>query len=353
MSRFIACGIVCLVAAGATLPCFGGETILAGGPVGFRALRLVPISNVNARLKADAKGAKITFEKTGEIRRLLVVKARPADALEAPRALALGCRVTLDRGQPPRPAVVIYERGGGVWFHVRGRPVATGEWAEERVSIRGLREAAFSSDASGKLEWDQVEKVWVGLAIDGPAAGVFELGQAGFTDEPYRPTHPLRVTGAGAGEWGVSKDKAAKAKVTTPDEGPDGQPCMKAEFTLPGGRHMYMVPSTALGDVEKEGYRALRFKYRATLPKGLKGLLVMLIESDGSPYIADPAPPASEEWTTITIPLEELKLGSWGKDPDGRLDLSEVASVAIGTHGTPSDAGGDGVILATDIEFVP
>ena len=71
------------------------------------------------------------------------------------------------------------------------------------------------------------------------------------------------------------------------------QACMKVKFTFPGGRHMYMVPTTSVPETDLDGYRALRFKYRAVLQEGLQGLLVSLHEADGSQYVATPAPPVS------------------------------------------------------------
>jgi len=335
---------------------FGGVAAKAVPPSSlgsFKELRLVEVSGVAARLSVGAHQAKVVFDKREDLRRLLALEMRPVGVVGEPKALVLRCRLSLTRGAAPRPAVVVYDRDGEAWFKVRRTPVATGAWAEERVSLRGLRKAAFSRDASRELRWNRVEKVWIGLAIDGPAAGAFELSQARFTNEPYHPTHPLRVTGTGPGTWTVSKDKAAKAKITTPREGPNGRACMKAEFTLPGGRHMYMVPSTPVPNLDLEGYGALRFKYRARLPEGLKGILVLLIESDGAQYWADPMPPPSEQWKTVTIPLKNFKLGRWSRDPEGRLRVEDVSRVAIGTHGTPSGTGGDGVIAAADIEFVP
>jgi hypothetical protein len=64
-------------------------------------------------------------------------------------------------------------------------------------------------------------------------------------------------------------------------------------------------------------------------------------------------PPASADWTTITIPFEQFTLGEWTKDPDGKLDLDDVVSVMIGTHGAASGGGGPGLIMACDLEFVP
>lgn len=345
------CYLACFVAL--TAAALATETALVGGSAGFSGVKCVPTNNVSARLTRQSGAATIRFEKTGDIRRMLALETKPAAALAPPRALALWGRVSLDQGEAPRLATVLFERGGGVWFRVSGTALDLGESIEARMPLRSLREAGFSNDASGQLEWDQVETVWVGLVMDGPARGTFELTRAIFTDEPYRPTRPLRIPRSGPGTWSVGKDPAAKADLTTPDEGPEGQACMKVAFTFPGGRHMYMVPTTSVPQAELDGYSALRFRYRAVLPEGIAGLLVMLIENTGSQYVATPPPPASDAWTTANIALGEFKLGGWSKDPNNRLDLCDVGKVAIGVHGTATGAGGDGLIMAVDIALVP
>ena len=348
-----ACRNACMFALAVTMVASAAEVSLIGGSAGFKNVRCVPMNEVTANVERGAETLKIRFEKTGDIRRMLALEVRPKQALMEPRSLALRVQINLDHGDAPKPGIMLYERGGGVWYRVSGRAMMLGEETEIRMPMRNLREAAFSDDESGQLEWDRIEKVWVALLMDGPARGTILLSQAMLTDETYRPTHPLRLTGSGPGAWSVAKDQAAKAELTTPKEGPEGQACMKVKFTFPGGRHMYMVPSTPVPETDLDGYRALRFRYRAVLQKGIEGLLVMLLETGGSQYMAMPMPPASEEWTTITIPIQDFRLGGWSKDPDNRLSLCDVGRVTIGTHGTPSGAGGDGVIMASDVELVP
>ena len=68
---------------------------------------------------------------------------------------------------------------------------------------------------------------------------------------------------------------------------------------------------------------------------------------------ASPEPPASEDWTTITIALDQFQRGAWSADENDRLDLGDVGSLAIGVHGTSSEAAATGAIWATDIQLVP
>jgi hypothetical protein len=224
------------------------------------------------------------------------------------------------------------------------------DFKEGRLSVMSLVQAAFSNDASGKLENDNLDKIWLGLVIDGAAKGSFELSEARLTSEPYKPTEPLRITGDGPGTWSLGKDPAVEGKVTTPNEGPDGKPCMRFDFVFPAGRHMYGLPAVPVPQFDLEGYTALRLTYKSILPEGLKGLLISVLERDGSQYCAEP--PGSAEWTTITLPFSELWLGGWSSDENGKLDLEQIGSIIVGTHGT-AKVTVPAVIWATDLQFVP
>jgi hypothetical protein len=322
-------------------------------------LKLATASGVEAKLAPAAdsalgKGAvRVTFRKAGDERRMLALEARPAGAIAGARAVALRYRLTLAKGEAPRLALVCFDGNGGAWFKVGSEPLAVGDAAEARLPVGSLKPAAFSAEPGAELDWDKVQRVWLGAVFDGPAEGTFELADARFTSEAYRPTRPLRITGDGPGAWSAGQDPAVQSALTTPNEGPGGKACMKYELVLPGGRHMYAIPSTPMPTAEVEGYRALRFAYKATIPEGIQGLLVMLGEQGGAQYWADPMPPPSAEWTTITIPFDRFTLGTWTKDPDGKLDIEQVNRVFIGVHGTAAGNGGSGTIWATDVEFVP
>ena len=326
--------------------------------------RWVRVPHVDVRLEAvpGADGGKMvlraTFAKSGLERRFVAFEARPeGDALLA-KALVLRCRLTLTEGTAPRLALVVLEGDGGAWFK-RGRPLTQGgAFAEARLSVASLRPAAFSQDPDGTLTWDVKTRTWLGLVVDGPAQGVLEISRARFSPEPYRPTEPLRLTGDGPGVWSQSKDPAVTGTITTPTEGPGGAPCMKYEFAMPGGRHMYAIPRTPARGDDFGAYRALRFTYKATLPEGIDGLLVTLQEANGAQYYVDgtserhAARPAAD-WTTVTIPFTAFGLGDWSKDDNGRLDLEQVDTICIGCHGTTSAPRGQGVIWVADLEFVP
>jgi len=318
--------------------------------------RWVPCARTDARVEkaSDEKGGaavRMTFRKTGDERRLVALERKAEGGLGDARVLSVRYRLALQEGPRPRLALVVFEKGGGAWFRIGALPLAPDGPRETRLSLRSFRQAAFSATEDDALEWDKVEKLWLGLVFDAPAAGTIELSRAQFTAEPYRPTEPLAVPCDDASLWGVGKDPAAQGTLSIANEGPDGKPCAKFEFAFPGGRHMYALPTLQLPELELDGYRALRFACKARLPAGISTLLISLLEGDHSQYCAEP--PASDEWRTLTIPFDQLTLGGWSKDENDRLDLTEIRSLIIGLHGTASEKQASGTIWATDIEFVP
>jgi hypothetical protein len=207
----------------------------------------------------------------------------------------------------------------------------------------------FGTDTDTDADWEQVERVWIALLIDGPATGWWDVRRAVFTNEPFRPAEPLAVWGA----WSAAQDPAVRGTVANAHIGPGNRAIMRYSFELPGGRHMYAVPRVPVDVEELDAYSGLRFTYTAALPSGIDGLLVMLLEADGTQYYASPAPPPSEKWSTITIPFSKFRRGGWSADENGGLDLKEVRYVAVGIHGTARLAKAAGQIDVTDVQFVP
>lgn len=319
----------------------------------------VPVPNIQAKLsgeyydRAGRMAVRAEFAKTGAERRLLALETVPSGKSRDARALILECRLALQQGAAPRLAFVGFDWDDGAWYTL-GRPLRPSkEFVEVRLPVSRLKQAAFSQDKDGRFNHDGMRRSWIGLVLDGAAQGVFEVRRVELTSAPYRPAQPLRVTGSGAGAWHPAQDPAVRSTLTTPAEGPDGKPCMKYEWTQPGGRHMYAIPHVSLPDEEAEGYQALRFTYKAILPKGIGHLFVALHEAGGAQYYTDELAPASAEWKTLTIPFARLKLGSWSKDDNGRLDLEQIASVSIGCHGTAADPLSKGTVWVAHIELVP
>lgn len=337
----------------------GGTFPLGGGASGLEGFRLAALGGVTAKLEGPGGAAGnalvLTFDKPGEERRFLALavplplKGDPAAA----RAVEVKYRLNLAAGQPPRLALIAWEKGGGAWYKLAAEPLVTGEEATGRLSVAALGQTAFSQDASGAFEWENLEALWLGVVIDGPARGTLELRQARFTSEPYRPSKPLRVTGDGPGQWTVVNDPAAQCKITTPNEGPGGRPCMRFDFTFPGRRHMYALPVVPLPPADLQDYRGVQFTYKATIPPGIRGLLVTLWEQGGAQYEGFPYPPPSDDWVTVTMPFEDFKLAGWTRDTNDRLDLDRLTNMVIGVHGSADADVGEGTIWVCDIEFVP
>jgi len=362
LSRKLIFGLLAILATFALAAAGEAQTApLAGGADGIEGWRLVPLPRVEAKLSkvdrtdGDRPALIAAFRRTGDGRRLLALEAPFRGGVADPKALSVRYRLALSQGQPPRLALVAYEKGGNAWYQVATLPLLAGkEFAETRLPLASLRRAEFStgSDKEKAPKWENVDKVWIGLAFDGPAEGTFELSRAALTSEPFRPTQPLPLR-AEAADWAIGKEEHAQAKIISAPEGPNGKPCLRTEFSFPGRRHMWVTPSAPMGELELAGYQGLRFAYKAKLPPGIDGLLVCLNERGGAQYYADPAPPASDEWKTVTIPFSALKLGNWTKDENSRLDLDQIISVIIGLHGSASIDSASGAIWAADIEFVP
>jgi hypothetical protein len=331
---------------------------VGGGAAGIEGLKLVPTSGVTAKLQTvantdgDRAALKIAFAKTGDERRLLVVSAplhgNPAGAF----AVALRCRLTLDKETPARLAVVLRDREGDAWYKIGSQAAGPGAFADGRLSLRSLQAAAFN-DPAVKFDWAKIQTVWLGLVIDGPAQGSFEISDARFSSEPFHPPAPLHITGDPMAPWNVGNDPAVQYQTAIANEGPDGKPCARTAFVFPLGRHMYMLPSTPLPAADLEGYTALRFSYKAVLPEGIKGLLVTLWERGGGQYEEQNYPPPSAEWTTVTLPFDSFHVAGWSKDDNNHFDTEDISTVMIGVHGAASGGDGKGTIWVTDVELVP
>ncbi|NOZ21917.1 MAG: hypothetical protein GXP25_12615 [Planctomycetes bacterium] len=348
--------MVCFFAMSASLVAGDDVTVPVGtGANGVDGIKIAPVPCVQASVETVAKAdgespaVKVTFTKTGDERRLLALEGTLRSNPTGSKVLAVRYRLNLDQGELPRLALVAYGKDGNAWFKVAANPIATGGFQEVRLPLKSLRPAKFSRDEEAELQWDKIEKVWFGLAIDGPAKGTFEVSKALFTSEPYRPTKPLGVKCLDASLWSIGKDPAAKGEITIDAK----EKCARFDFSFPGGRHMYDIPSVRMPEAELEGYKGLRFTYKAQIPKGIHGLLVMLRESDGTQYCAEPPPPASKDWKTVTIPFASFKRGGWSKDENNQLDLDQVSAISIGVHGTTTEKTGKGFIMTKDIQFVP
>ena len=348
--------LLAALALSATVPTQTVNVPVGGGSAGIDDLKLVQLGGIEAKLDrvADADAGKpalkVSFKKADEPRRLVALEGRPAKSAAGAKALIARYRLTLKTGEA-RLALVTWDASGNAWYRTGSEPAKTGAFTDGRVAAGSPRPASFNQEPALEFSWDDIERVWVGLVIDGAAEGTFELSAARLTDEPYRAAEPLVLKFADTKLWGVGQDPAVTSELTVANEGPNGEPCTKLAFTFPGGKHMYLVPSMALPQSDLEGYSALEITYQAQLPPGIQGLLLMLGESGGQ-FMVEPMPAPSEKWITATIPFADFKLGAWSKDDNGVLDLDRVQNIMIGTHGA-STGGGPGLIMVSDVRFVP
>jgi hypothetical protein len=327
-------------------------TTFAEVNVPLQKLHVANTSGFAATCKVAGEGLALTFNKTGDERRLLAIEGLPAGNAAGAKAAEISYQLDLTSGAAPRAAVLIYEKGGASWYKLAPSPAALGAAATARVSLAALQQTAFSKGENNQVDWGQVERVWAGFVFDGPAEGKLLMSGVRLTDQTALPTQALRLTGAGPGAWTAGADPAVKGTLTMAPEGPEGAQCLKYEFNVPAGRHMYAIPSTNVTAEDLEGYSALRFKYRAQIVPGMR-LLVNLGETNGVSYFTEPPAPWASDWTELTLPLSQFKWASWGpKDTEDKVDLARLVNVQIGTHGVPEQAGA-GLIMVCDVELVP
>ncbi|MBN1343705.1 MAG: hypothetical protein JXQ73_13540 [Phycisphaerae bacterium] len=377
----LAVGAVASLIAITTTGCSSPESKGAG-----HHWRVVPQDGVSAFFFDSRPEGKDTsaplpmlfFSKKGSDRRLVPLEIERPELSADTRAIELEYELFMMEGREPKLALLLFDKQGGAWLEIRQQPLLAhyykereedvkAEWARRqahpdsrdmmsskaRLPLNSLRRAAFSGSETTEIDWSQVDRAWIGMILDDPALGGISIESAKFTTEPFRPTKPMPVVFESKDVWAVGKDPSVQAELTTPNEGPSGKQCMRFDFTFPIGRHMYALPMMPLSEAEYDGYAALRFTYKATLPAGIDGLLVTLFEQDGGQYVAKPPPPASQEWRTVTIPLKDFKLGEWSRDGNARFDPGTINRLSIGLHGSARSGSGKGAILVTDIEFVP
>jgi hypothetical protein len=321
----------------------------------FTPLAAAPLSGakltVERAMDPTAAGPKVTvaFTKPGEERRFLALETSPLKPLAAYKAMELTFSAQAETGVTLMPAIMLYEKNGGVWFR-SGRPVTKADNKTLRFSLDGMRQAAFSTNAGDDVDWDQVDRIWFGFLADGKGVGSYAITKIVLTSEPYRPTEPVTVFEPNASRWTVGADPAVKKELSTIKD--DKGTLLKMAFTFPGGRHMYLVPSQPVPEIELGAYKGLRFTYKAKLPAGAPTLLVCLNEGGGQ-FVATPTPTATGEWQSVTVPFANFKLAGWSKPKDTKLDVDAVSAITFGAHGIAAGKGGAGDILLRNIEVVP
>lgn len=325
---------------------------LAAVDVPLQNLKPVMMSGFTAKTAANGGAVTFIFKKAGDERRLLAAEGALAASGAGALAAEVQYQVALTSGAAPRLAVIAWDKRGGSWYRIGARSVKAGEATSGRISTAGLTATAFSADPAGQLDWNNVDRLWVGFIFDGAAEGTATIMSARLTDTPVVPTTPVALINCG-GKWGDGHDPAVKTTIGTPKEGPNGQDCFKYEFDVPAGKHMYACPNTPIIAEDLDGYKALRMKIRGEIPQGMR-LLIQTSEQGGSGWFVEKqADQIPADWTVMTIPVTDFKWASWGqKDDNGQLDLAKLSTLSIGSHGVPNNAR-LGLIEVCDVELVP
>ena len=310
-------------------------------------------ADVSARLiegtSANEDVTQLAFDNRLAERRIAALEGVPAGAIEGARALVLDYRLAMGQGNAPPIVVLFFENDGGVWYRTSSKWGVGSQFSEIRLPLKGaFTRAVFATDADETIRWEQVETIWLGLLVTGPSAGALEVRQVRFTAEPLRPDSPVAL----GTSWDIAQDSAVESKLDVKSQVAGGGEATDYRFNLPGGRHMFAMIRTPIDVDELDGYSGLQFTYRAKLPESIRGLLIMLIEGDGTQYRAVSPPPASDEWQTVTIPFEGFERGGWSKDENDQLDLEDVSHLSIGMHGT-TPAASLGTIQIRDVRILP
>ena len=293
----------------------------------------------------------IRFKKDGVERRMVAFKMKPAENLFEQKGLDLEARVKLSEGQTARPCVMFVEKNGGSWCRV-GMPFAQNGFEKVRVNLASsLRQAAFSHDENGKIDWADVVEVYVGAVVEGKGDGVLSIRRVVLTNEKFVPSKPLLIKLPMAKEVSRSADPAAKCAIEDTED--DGERVLKETFKFPLGRHMYFTPTFRLPDLDYASYSGFRLTYKATIPQPIGGLLVTVSEGGGQ-FVA-PSPKATAEWLSIELKFKDFKMAGWAKKKgdNPQLDVAGITSMMIGCHGTANGGNGEGEIWIRKIELIP
>ncbi|MBQ2335189.1 MAG: hypothetical protein II381_02695 [Victivallales bacterium] len=293
---------------------------------------------------------RIRFAKDGVERRMVAVKLKPVKKLLEQKGLDIEAKVKLAEGQTARPCAMFVEKDGGSWCRI-GMPFPQDGFEKVRLNLFNLRQAAFSHDGNGKIDWADVEEIFIGMVVEGKGDGVLSIRRVAMTDQKFVPTKPLVIKVPKAKE--VSRGADPAAKVSVEDAEFDGEHVLKETFKFPLGRHMYFTPSFHMPDLDYASYSGIRLTYKAIIPQPINGLLVTVAEGGGQ-FVA-PAPKETSEWLSIDLKFKDFKMAGWAKKKgdNPQLDVAGITTMTIGCHGTANVGNGEGEILIRKLELIP
>ena len=214
---------------------------------------------------------------------------------------------------------------------------ASSPWQGD-LSVSATGKAELMDPATGEITpAADASKIPVNLT---PYGGVLlRFGSAAKPDRRTVPSGPLpglvvSVLPAATPEMGKGEFVQA---VVTPEQGVDGLPAWATEATLTKS--------------DTDTFLFLGFRYPegldlsgdtclvldSTVPEGQatpSRLLVILVEKDGGQYLVDTGRSLSAPGTARSyVSLSAFAPAGWAKDPDGRLDLSQITAINIGWGG--------------------
>lgn len=330
MARLLVCSLTLLLAASLAF----SQAISGVRPVGPAASETLDFS-----AKAGAQGLPEvlwTLDKTEDYRQLAAIEMPVAQLSSSIKAFELRASAKVAEGMEARAVCILFDGAGHAWKKLVKDPLPAAGLVTVRFPLAFFAPAGFNPDV-GELRLEKVTRVWVGVALDGVGKAELRLAEPHFTSEVRVPDQPLAITVTDQSLWTVGADAAVEQTLAIVPEGPGGTECMRFDFDVPGGRHMFAIPAVRLPELEWEGYGALRVTWKGNTPPEMTTLL-MLAESDGSQYMAESAPTILADWNTVTVPFSDFKLGGWTQDENSQLDLTQVSQLSTGMHGTPAVA---------------
>jgi len=315
-------------------------------------LRPLPVSGMEVKLISEsAPNPQMRFAKDGPERRLLPMECSVPIGLAPFRSLWAQYDLSLEN-EGKSYLVFSAWSGSNMWYQMGPRPLVTGRDQSVRIPIEGLRPAQFNDSTLEEGIPASFERVWVGLVLEGENSGSWWLRSAKLESAAYRAERPFDLPGLAIERWQVGKDPLVHFEMSKKTVDANGKEAVHFDFVFPRGKHMYVTPWLSFSPGQLVGYASFSLTYQASLPKGIEGLLIMLGERNGCQYYADPAPRECGEWRTVNIPFSAFRLGAWSRDPNERLDLSEVNKVYVACHGIATEEG-QGTIRVREVLFLP
>jgi hypothetical protein len=300
---------------------------------------------------ANSPSWQVSFTKKGPERRFIPLEIALPTVTPSYKALEMTLSSTAESNLTLRPAIMFYDKNGNAWYRYGMPLVNDGQAQALRMNLSQLRRANFNKDGSKDMDWSGLSHLWLGLLADGEGAGQFALSNVGLTSRAYVATTPLLIPLRPIKAWSMAHDKAATQSSQMLKDG--DQEVASVSFRFPLNRHMYVTPSMALPEAEYEAYKGLRLVYKATLPAGINGLLIMFHEGGGSFYSSIPVP-ATDGWQSIELPYDKFVMASWSKKTNGSdFEPARITRLTVGCHGTATGDNGEGEYAIQKIELIP